>query len=167
MDESIDVSTLLSLHILPASETHGERMAEVVVCCKGECIGAATATIPVAKSAVSFRVPAKFPRVKDEVARTGGCAAEERGWVWVSWPSMLVQHPTLVTTVGGLNALTLRAAAVARQIIKRAASRRMGPSWPRRPFCWGGGCLGCSLQACIVPTCELQRRNGRGGLRSG
>jgi hypothetical protein len=118
MDEGIDLSTLLSLHILPASETHGERMTEVVVCCEGDCIDAATATIPVAKSVMKFLSADGVSVGEVRVARIGGCAAEVRGWVWAPWLSMLVQHSTLVTTVGGLNALTLRVAVVTPQIIK-------------------------------------------------
>lgn len=79
VDEGIDLSTLLSLRILSASETHGERMAEVVICCKGDCIDAATATIPVAKSCDEVFECRRSSVGEVLAARIGGCAAEERG----------------------------------------------------------------------------------------
>ena len=56
MDESIYLSALLGLHVLPASETHDDkqRRGEIVVGCKGEGIDAATATATVARDGKSL-----------------------------------------------------------------------------------------------------------------
>ena len=47
-------------------------MAEVVVCCKGDCIDAATATIPVAKKVMKFLSADGVSVGEVRVARIGG-----------------------------------------------------------------------------------------------